>query len=70
MNVKIAITQDGEITAITQDGDFQQGATLLNNLLIALNANGLNLEQQGEIEQHIHGPDGEHIHAGGHHIHA
>jgi hypothetical protein len=52
INVKVYLT--GAVELITQEGDFEGGQTVLAALLGALNAQGLNIQQTGQIETHHH----------------
>lgn len=61
MKARIVITQDGQIGLYTEEGTFEQGVEKLAALLAALQAQGVQLVEVGEPEQHRH--DGEHVHA-------
>jgi hypothetical protein len=54
MNIKITITQDGTLSLITQNGDFETGKATLEALLQALQAQGVQAEQVAPVETHNH----------------
>jgi hypothetical protein len=54
MKAQIAITTDGKLTIITQEGTFEQGQAILLELLQTLGVNGLDITVDGPIEQHRH----------------
>lgn len=68
MKARIVITPTGEIAFFTEEGTFEAGAEVIDALLKQLQAQGINLTDLGQPEQHRH-DDGHvhsHVHAGGH----
>lgn len=54
MRCNIVITPDGQISAITQEGTFEDGGKAINDLFAAMKANGIKVELTKPIEQHRH----------------
>ena len=54
MKAQIVITLDGQINIITQEGTFSEGQEAIRNLLAQLEAQGIDVDLKGEIEQHRH----------------
>jgi hypothetical protein len=54
MKIKVTISSDGQLTLITQEGDFEGGKTTLEALLGALKAQGVAATQVGQVETHRH----------------
>lgn len=62
MKAQIVITLEGEISVVTQEGNFEDGKARIEALLAALKAQGLEIDLAGAIEQHRHDDPGE-VHA-------
>lgn len=54
MKIKITVAKDGTLQLIAQGGTFEQGKPLLEGLLDALNAAGVEAQQTGDVETHRH----------------
>ena len=54
MKIKVTLTKDGTLSLTTQSGTFEFGKPLLEGLLDALKASGINAQQVGEVETHRH----------------
>ncbi len=54
MKIKVTVGKDGTLTLVTQGGTFEQGKPLLEGLLDALNASGVEAQQTGAVETHRH----------------
>lgn len=69
METKIVITLDGKLSIVTQEGNFAEGQQKIKELLVALQAQGLDVDLVGAIEQHRHDDPG-HVHTHNHnHVH-
>lgn len=70
MKARIVIGLDGNVGIITDEGTLESGSDRIKNLLRSLNISGLDIELDGEIEQHRHDePDRLHAHGGLMHSH-
>ncbi len=56
----IVVDQNGKIAVITRTGDFNSGERAIKQLISELEAAGIDLQEQSQVEQHIHTP--EHVH--------
>jgi hypothetical protein len=63
MRVQITVDRDGKITLITQNGTFTAGVDKINEILAALSAEGIDIQQVNPPEQHRHDdPQHNHLH--------
>ena len=51
---RIVITDDGEIGFFAEDGTFEQGKRNIAALIALLQAEGIEFESIGQVEQHRH----------------
>ena len=54
MKARIVILPTGQITIFVEEGNFEDAKLSLNRFLAKLEAQGLDLESAGEVEQHRH----------------
>lgn len=54
MKANIVITLDGEVSIITQEGDFETGKAKIEQLIEELKILGVDLNLEKSIEQHRH----------------
>ncbi len=54
LTVQVTIYPDGTLDLVTQEGDFAGGKTALEALLAALQAQGVGIQQSGQVETHRH----------------
>ena len=51
---RIVITDDGQIGFFAEDGSYQQGKQNIATLIALIQAQGIEFESIGQVEQHRH----------------
>jgi hypothetical protein len=59
MKARIVILPTGQISIFVEEGNFEDAKLSLNRFLAELEAQGIDLESIGEVEQHRH--DDQHL---------
>lgn len=58
MKVRIVVTNDGQVSLFSEDGTFSEGKEKLELMLKYFQAQGIELSDIGQVEQHRHDGDG------------
>ncbi len=59
MQVQVVITLDGQVSIVTREGSFAEGKAVIERLLDALQAQGVNVQLTRPVEQHRHDDPGQ-----------
>lgn len=54
MKARVIITDDGQIRLFIEEGTFEEGKKKIEDFLAWLEAEGLAVESQSQVEQHRH----------------
>jgi len=57
VDIEVVILQDGSMAFFTRSGNFEQGSTVIQQLVSALHQQGIEFDSVSQPEQHAHSPD-------------
>ena len=66
MQLRIVVEPTGKISFFSDDGTFAEGAEKIEELIKVLRAQGINLADVSQVEQHRHDGEGLHSHSTNH----